>query len=206
MDQFGLWDYLMAAALIYSWKMYEATLKDERPENQTGTDNPLELRNGSGGENTVSAETLPLVETINQICKSGATPNPKTFLEGAALAFETVTNAFATGDVSEVAYLLDAPVRDAFDEAIATRKSLGESHTLTFIGLNSAKIVCAEIDEQHAEIDVLFDAKMIAAVENCDGAIISGDPNRVVDAERVWTFTRNMGSASANWTLVSTDS
>jgi predicted lipid-binding transport protein (Tim44 family) len=75
-----------------------------------------------------------------------------------------------------------------------------------FLGLESAKITAAELNDRTAEITIAFVSDVIEALRNGTGDLIEGEsiaPNRVTD---VWTFARDVKSRDPNWALVATSS
>jgi predicted lipid-binding transport protein (Tim44 family) len=52
---------------------------------------------------------------------------------------------------------------------------------------------------------VRFDADIAAMVKNKDGVIIGGSMSDAVETHDVWTFMRDVKSATRNWKLDETD-
>ena len=61
-----------------------------------------------------------------------------------------------------------------------------------------------------AYITVRFVSELLTAVYDKDGAVISGDPQKIADVTDNWTFSRDISSARArsnlNWRLEETQS
>lgn len=111
------------------------------------------------------------------------------FLSGARTAYELILKAFAAGDRAGLKPLLSDEVYKAFDADIAARH--GAPAAETFAGLTDARIVEAALAGKTAEITVSFRAQFA-----------HGETQR--DVTDVWTFARQIGSASPTWTLVAT--
>jgi predicted lipid-binding transport protein (Tim44 family) len=48
-------------------------------------------------------------------------------------------------------------------------------------------------------------SKLITATYDKAGAVVDGDPERVVDMTDIWTFAREIGARDPNWRLVATE-
>jgi predicted lipid-binding transport protein (Tim44 family) len=117
------------------------------------------------------------------------------FLSGAKTAYELILKAFAAGDRASLKPLLSDEVYKAFDTDITARAGSPPPETLA--GLTDARIVEATLVGQTAEITVSFRAQF------AHGAPSAGDYVQR-DVTDVWTFARQIGSASPTWTLVAT--
>ena len=128
------------------------------------------------------------------------------FLEGAKMAYEMIVTAFADGDRKALRNLLSREVFEGFASAIDAREAKGEQVHSSFIGIDSALIVGAEIVRMDAQITVRFVSQIVSATHAADGKIIEGDTEQVAEVTDVWTFARDMGSRDPNWKLVATES
>jgi predicted lipid-binding transport protein (Tim44 family) len=131
--------------------------------------------------------------------------SPKSFLEGAKQAYEMIVTAFAAGDRKTLKPLLEKDVYDGFEKAIADREAVGRKIDFTFVGLPKIEISDAEIDKRDARIAVKFNAEVVQATKDKDGAIIEGDAVAVQSIADEWTFARNPKSRDPNWKLVATN-
>ncbi len=209
MNQISLFEYLMiSAAVILSWRMYHAA---HPPPVEGASSNPpgipqigpIEKR---GVPTAPAAEAAtPLAETLKRITRAGGGDEVSALLEGAKLAYETIIQAFAYGDLTEHAHLLTEAVRRDFLDAIAERHARGESHTLIFIGFSTAEIVAAGLDRGQAWMDVHFVADIVSVTRNKDGKATAGDPARVVQSDEVWTFEGDLRGPDPDWRLAATE-
>ncbi|MDE2577682.1 MAG: Tim44 domain-containing protein [Hyphomicrobiales bacterium] len=126
------------------------------------------------------------------------------FVAGAGSAYEMIVTAFAKGDRKTLTNLLSPEVFDSFAHVLDARAKAGETAETRFVGLDSTRIVEASLKDGVAHIGVRIAAKMIACVRDASGAVISGDPQKVVDADDVWAFARPIASPDPNWKLVAT--
>ena len=128
------------------------------------------------------------------------------FLNGARMAFEMVVDAFARGDKDTLRPLLSREVFGNFTGAIDARDRTGEVEETTLVGIKSATITDSTMEGRMAYLTVTFVSEEVRVVRDRDGAVVSGDPNRVIEVTDVWTFGRNIRAADPNWQLVATES
>ena len=132
--------------------------------------------------------------------------DPDGFASGARAAFEMILDAFATGDTGVLKSMLSPDVFANFQHAIRSRQEAGETLKYTLVGIRKAEIVEAYMDGRNASVTVKFVSEQINATLNREGAVISGDLNKVVDVTDFWTFQRDTRSRDPNWALVATRS
>jgi predicted lipid-binding transport protein (Tim44 family) len=130
---------------------------------------------------------------------------PKAFLEGAKAAYEMIVTAFATGDRKTLKSLLDKEVYDGFEKAIADREAASRKVDFTFVGLPKVEITEAEVDRRDARVTVRFNAEVVQATRDKDGALIEGNADQVQTIADEWTFARSPKSRDPNWKLVATN-
>ncbi len=136
----------------------------------------------------------------------GADPafGPKSFLEGAKMAYEMIVTAFAQGDRKTLKNLLDKDVYDGFERAISDREAQGYTVDFTFVGLPKVEISEAELDKRNAVVTVRFHAEVVSATRDKDGNLVEGNADQVNTVADEWTFSRNVKSRDPNWKLVAT--
>ncbi|MBV9550414.1 MAG: Tim44 domain-containing protein [Alphaproteobacteria bacterium] len=114
------------------------------------------------------------------------------FLEGARTAYGLIVTAFEKGDRDALKPLVSPDVLEGFSAAIATR---GEGPgRFRFAAVKDAAIEHASMQNGLMEIIVRFEADF----ETVEGV---GAPHPVTDH---WSFSRAVGAADPNWTLVAT--
>ena len=131
--------------------------------------------------------------------------NAREFVDGARMAYEMIVTAFASGEKTALQPLLDEDVYSGFVAAIDERKAAGETVDFTFIGLDKADIVEAELVGAVAQITMRFKSQLISVTKDGDGRVIDGDPSEVTEMTDIWTFARDTGSDNPNWKLVATE-
>jgi predicted lipid-binding transport protein (Tim44 family) len=130
---------------------------------------------------------------------------PKTFLDGAKLAYEMIVMAFADADRKTLKNLLSREVYDGFEAAIAEREKRGDTVESRFVSLDNATITAAEPRGRSAQLTVRFQSKLVSATRDKAGTVIDGSADKVTDVTDVWTFARDLSSRDPNWKLVATE-
>ncbi|MGQ0484701.1 MAG: Tim44/TimA family putative adaptor protein [Hyphomicrobiales bacterium] len=173
----------------------------ETPEQAAGAakEAPLPIWAGYAPEGSAAAQGLErLVSADPQF-------SPKSFIDGAKLAYEMIVDAFARGDKAALKGLLAREVYDGFARAIDAREAEGQKLESRFVGIDKAEIAAAELTGKRAGITVKFVSEFISATLSKAGAVIEGDPKQVREITDVWTFEREIGSRDPNWKLAATE-
>jgi predicted lipid-binding transport protein (Tim44 family) len=131
--------------------------------------------------------------------------DPKGFVDGAKMAYEMIVMAYADGDRKTLKNLLSREVFDGFVAAIGDREAKAEKVQSSFVGIDKADIVSAEMKGGEAHITLRIVSELISATRDKAGAVIDGDPETVAEVKDVWTFARDTRSKDPNWKLVATE-
>ena len=131
--------------------------------------------------------------------------DPKTFVDGAKMAYEMIVMAYADGDRKTLKNLLSREVYDGFVAAIAEREAKSEKIQSSFVGIDKADIVSAEMKGGEAHVTLRIVSELISATRDKAGEVIDGDPETVAEVKDVWTFARDTRSRDPNWKLVATE-
>ncbi|WP_275786750.1 Tim44/TimA family putative adaptor protein [Pararhizobium gei] len=173
----------------------------------------LPRRDGPGEENSryAAVDSLakagtPLNDALRRMSDADNSFDPKEFVNGAKMAYEMIVMAFAEGDRKTLKGLLSRDVYDGFDAAISERESRGEVVKSTFVGIEKAEMVHAEIKDSEASITLRIISQLISATYDKAGAIIDGDAEAVSEVNDLWTFSRDTRSRDPNWKLIATES
>jgi predicted lipid-binding transport protein (Tim44 family) len=130
---------------------------------------------------------------------------PKSFVDGAKMAYEMIVMAYADGDRRTLKNLLSREVYDGFVAAIAEREGRAEKIQSSFVGIDKADIVTAEMKGTEAHVTLRVVSELISATRDRSGEVIDGDPETVAEVKDVWTFSRDTRSRDPNWKLVATE-
>lgn len=142
---------------------------------------------------------------LRAIKDQDASFEPKGFVEGAKMAYEMIVMAYADGDRKTLKNLLSREVFDGFVAAINEREGRSEKIQSSFVGINKADIVAAEMKGGEAHVTLRIISELISATRDKAGAVIDGDPETVAEVKDVWTFARDTRSRDPNWKLVATE-
>jgi predicted lipid-binding transport protein (Tim44 family) len=178
-----------------------------RPEAATGSEPaaaPAEARTGAA-EPTGFAFEKGAAAGIRSIIAMDSSFDVARFLEGAQGAYRMILEAFWKGDRDELAYLVGDEVRAVFEESIAEREAAGHTLDNRLVAIERAAIDDARLNGRVAEIEVRFDAFVVAVTRDSAGELIAGSLSDAIPTHEVWTFRRTLGSSDPNWLLVETD-
>lgn len=132
--------------------------------------------------------------------------DPATFLSGAKMAYEMIVMSFADADRKTLKNLLSTEVYDGFAAALDDREAKGETVQSSFVGIDKADIIAADVRDTDALVTIRVVSQLISATRDKDGNVVDGDPEAVVEVKDVWTFSRDTRSRDPNWRLVATES
>lgn len=142
---------------------------------------------------------------LRAIRDADATFEPATFVDGAKMAYEMIVMAYADGDRKTLKNLLSREVYDGFVHAITEREQRNEKIQSSFVGIDKAEIVGAEMKGSEAHVTLRIVSELISATRNGAGEVIDGDPETVAEVKDVWTFARDTRTRDPNWKLVATE-
>ncbi|THF57035.1 Tim44/TimA family putative adaptor protein [Ollibium composti] len=142
---------------------------------------------------------------LRAIKDAEASFEPKGFVDGAKMAYEMIVMAYADGDRKTLKNLLSREVYDGFVAAIGEREAKSEKVQSSFVGIDKADIVAAEMKGSEAHVTLRIVSELISATRDKAGTVIDGDPETVAEVKDVWTFARDTRSRDPNWKLVATE-
>jgi predicted lipid-binding transport protein (Tim44 family) len=145
-----------------------------------------------------------LEDGLLSIVRADRSFDPDGFLKGARQAYEMIVTAFAEGNRKALRTLLSKEVFDGFAGAISDREARGEIIDQSFVGINKADLLEAELKNGTAHVTVKFVSELISATRDRAGAVISGDTKKIKEVVDIWTFAREVASRDPNWRLIAT--
>lgn len=153
---------------------------------------------------TFAAGNPALLDGLLAIHHGDASFEPEHFMLGAKQAYEMIVTAFAEGNRKTLRNLLSREVYDGFVAAITEREARGDQIDQSFVGINKADLVEAEMKKDTAQISVKFISEIITATRDKAGTVLAGDPKKIKEVIDIWTFARVNSSRDPNWKLVAT--
>ena len=132
--------------------------------------------------------------------------SPKKFLEGAKIAFRSIIETYAKGEINKIKNLLSSNVFSAFSKEIKSRIKKKHSLEHTLISLKSADIEKIHVKSSIADIVVKFVSEQVNLLKNKKGKILSGNDEYIENHIDYWTFSKDLKSSNPNWKLVVTKS
>lgn len=128
--------------------------------------------------------------------------NEKSFLEGASIAFDMITVAYAKRDTKTLKSLLSAELFDDFCADIKESKKLKHNMEVEIIAINDMEITATTIVDTVITLEVTIDSEQMLTIYDGDNNVIEGDPEELTDVHDIWSFERDTRSQNPNWTLV----
>ena len=197
---------------------YHDSFKNDSPEERL-EDNIVKLPDGSQevfsdqdelainpDKADKSATSDNMLSGVEKIQLADPTFGEEDFLVGARVAFEMILAAYASGDRETLNNLLSKEVYENFRAAIDEREKAGQVMEETLVGIRSADIVEANMDETKALVTTKFLSEQVHVLRDEQGQVIDGNPNEVTEVVDFWTFARDTSSSDPNWQLVATQS
>ncbi|MGN6548990.1 MAG: Tim44/TimA family putative adaptor protein [Pararhizobium sp.] len=186
----------------------------EKAEGDNGKVVTLPRREGAAPSNAAALDAVDayakpgteLNASLRSLVGIDAEFNPNKFLDGAKMAYEMIVTAFADGDRKALKNLLSKEVYDGFVASINERESKGETVKSSFVGVDRAAIIGAEVKGPEANVTVRITSQLISATYDRDGKVVEGDVDEVAEVKDIWTFARDTRSRDPNWKLIATES
>lgn len=148
----------------------------------------------------------PLGAAITQIKLADPSFTREGFLQGARSAFEMIIAAYALGDMKMLRSLLSEDVYANFEAAVGARERNGRTQETTLVGIDTAEVIEARLDNGNAIVTVKYKSQQVNATRDESGKVLEGDPIKVEEVTDIWTFSHDTRKSDPNWTLVGTAS
>ena len=147
------------------------------------------------------AYTGPAAAGLEAINAADNQFDPKSFLEGAKMAYEQIVEAYSSGDKKTLKSLLQSDVYARYVEAIEARKEKGILLDTEIIRINKAEIKEAALENKSAKVVVEFAAE-ISTREGHEDKPENAEVQSAKTTEE-WTFVREVRARDPNWKLAS---
>ena len=151
-------------------------------------------------------EDGPLKDGILAIVMADPTFKVRDFVDGSKMAFEMILSYYSEGNEKALKPLLSPEVFANFSHAIREREEKSQTLEEILVGISTAQLVEASMEDASAMVTVKFESEQISSLRDEDGTVIEGDDSRVDKVVDFWTFSRNTRSRDPNWALVATGS
>lgn len=209
--------YMIVAAVMVIWLRNVLGTKHgeerERPNPFDEKNKPENIKpivdipqNKLSIQSDMKSETKSAEGGLVQIALADRNFDANDFKEKAADAFTMIVTAFADGDRDLLKDLCSDDVYRAFDNAIKERESKGEKLSTEIHAVRRIDIVDAGIHrKKDAFITIRFTADETYVIEDSEGKILAGHPDRVTEMTDKWTFSRNVKSSDPRWLLTKTE-
>ena len=185
-----------------AWSKHLSAKTDETAAAQSPVGGKVDVTVGDDSGHPLNQ----LSKTLSEIKRRDQSFSEGHFLRGARGAFDIIVSAYAKGDKDTLKKLLDPALYGQFESGIDQRWERGEVMESTIVRLRDPDISAAEISGDNILLSVSFKSEQISATRDKSGKVIDGDPDRIYDIVDIWTFRRNLNSASTNWYLAATKS
>ena len=141
---------------------------------------------------------------LEKICYFDKNFSTKKFLLGAKIAFQTIIQSYAKGEINKIKHLLSTNVFSTFSKEIISRAKKKYILEHTLISLKSAGIEKINVKFSIADIVVKFVSEQGNLLKNEKGKILKGNDEYIENHTNYWTFSKDLKSSNPNWKLVLT--
>ena len=141
---------------------------------------------------------------LEKICYFDKNFSTKKFLLGAKIAFQTIIQSYAKGEINKIKHLLSTNVFSTFSKEIISRAKKKYILEHTLISLKSAGIEKINVKFSIADIVVKFVSEQVNLLKNEKGKILKGNDEYIENHTNYWTFSKDLKSPNPNWKLIVT--
>lgn len=159
----------------------------------------------NGQTREIPGVMAPAERALREIAAADRRFDLLTFLAGAEGAYRMALEAFWRGDKEDLSHLCDADVYEGFSGAIDARLAAGEVLDNRLVRIEEAVVVDANYAAPMARVTVRFTTDIAAVTRDAKGNVVAGSLTDAVEAIDIWTFSRNLKSASPDWLIDETD-
>ncbi len=153
----------------------------------------------------VAEPNTPLARGLDAIAAADPSFEPRSFATGARSAYEMIVTSFSRGDRATLKSLLSKDVFEGFSQAIGDREMKKHVAETTFVSIDEANIIDAELKDRQAQVTVRFVSKIISVTRDAAGEVVDGAGDKIVEVTDVWTFARDVRARDPNWLLIATE-
>lgn len=206
--------YAVVAAVMVFWLR---SVLGTRNENETERPNPFDESQHPAQPTANTMQPIDMAPAdmsvgddkidagLVQIALADKGFNLKEFKDNAEDAFMIIVTAFADGDRDTLRDMCTEDVYNAFDAAIIEREKSGEQVVTEIHAVRKLDVVDAGLNKKMAFVALRITADETYVVQDADGEILAGHPDRVSEMTDKWTFSRDTKSNDPRWFLSKTE-
>lgn len=148
----------------------------------------------------IDAPTLAASRGLEEIRRVDRTFDAQRFIGGAQAAYRMIIEAFSRGDRAQLERLLGDDALRTFMAALDDRGTSAPATLTQVADIAKVQVVNATLKDTVAIITLRFKAHVVETPVS-SGAAPSG---QTIEANDLWTFSRDTRNADPNWKLVAT--
>ncbi len=152
----------------------------------------------------VSIISADVEKSLEEVAKADAGFDLPAFATAVQDAFAIIVESFGSGDRDTLKNLLEPKVYAAFDGALSQREKDGHTMSTEIHAIRRVEIMDANLQGDKAYVTLRFIADETCVVKNSDGAILSGNPDRITEMNDIWVFAKPIKSRDPRWFLSET--
>jgi predicted lipid-binding transport protein (Tim44 family) len=141
---------------------------------------------------------------LEEIAAADSTFEINGFMQGARHAFEMIVTAYNKGDISALKSLLSPKLFNDFASGIKAREEAGRTTETIIHRIKSALLIEAHLGGTMGYVTIDFNVEETVSTRDRTGTVVEGNPDRIIEIEDIWTFTRDIRSSDPNWILIET--
>lgn len=152
----------------------------------------------------VTIASAGVEKSLEEIAKADPGFDLSGFATAVQDAFAIIVESFGSGDRDTLKNLLEPKVYAAFDGALAQREKEGHTMSTEIHAIRRVEIMDASVQGDKAYVTLRFVADETCVVKSSDGAILSGNPDRITEMNDIWVFAKPVKSRDPRWFLSET--
>lgn len=163
------------------------------------------------GDSTSEGAKTQNIDAISEEVKKSFLENivrcgtdAESFINGAKSAFEMVIKAFSQDEKDVLKSLLSQKIYDSFNAAIEDRKSQNQKLITNVIAVDKAEVMSSSVSSNKVQITLRISSQQINYITDLADNVIKGDKNQIENISDVWTFEKDINSASRSWIITAT--
>lgn len=150
---------------------------------------------------TVPDAASPSGQVLARMWETDSGFDAARFLAGVDQAFRMIVAAFAAGDRPALRSLLSDETYQAFEQAISSRETTGETQISEIRSIQQLAIENAALKGNVGQITVRIVSDQVSYTKDKDGKPVIGT-DAVTEINDIWTFERDLSRQDPTWRLI----